>query len=1044
MEKKKTTFAVCLGLLLGTLHTSAGVYLDRTETVTRTWTAEEMVKDWAPYYPSMSNSYKVWEWRAATGAASEYMMHSNMLLYRRTTLENTICLMTTFPEMRDAGKCTISDFQIEVSSDFAINTDLKRPQPMGMVADTAVYIAFKATIPYTDNMATEDDQYYADIPIKSVSVTYTRHVYEHLHWSDTQVTATLGETFKAPPLNGVPEHVTYRSSRPEVACVTRTGQVLPISVGETIITARDEQDGDETSYVLNVVFPASTTGTDETITLTEAGTLRDVTAELETSRIRCLKLSGPVNGDDLAYLRSATGRLSELEELDLSDIVPVAGDVSYASRSVKSDIGGGNTTYYYYISDEDRTTTSSVPTGLGGAYVTVNVYTTRLDALFINMSTLRRAVLPKCLKGIGEFTFWGCEELLSLHLLDNISFVHQNAFANCKKLLSVNLPQSVTELAGNAFQGCASLVNLGNTSNLKSLETNAFKGCTQLIGNVADMTLDLSGVDSIPESAFSGCVLLQDIRFSKNLRYIGKSAFYGFERNIGLTSLVFPESLEEIGYEAFRNCQNLTTVVVPSTLYRLGYISFYDTPYLNNLEPEDDGIYYIGNVAIGRRNDNSDLTFREGTLGIGDNFTYLSKGIKVVNVNSVTFPSTLRRIGDYAFSGSNYKTYTSITIPEGVVEISMYAFSNNSQLETVSMPSTLKHIGSYAFYGNTSLSTVTIPEELEEIGWVSFGKCTGLATVLFNARHATYTIEPDEKELVNGQYYPQIFYKCTGLDKLVVGPKVTQLPKGLCYQCDGLLKVEFAERAAGDTLRIQMQAFYECPTLSRMDIPDGLTAIEDKAFYGCTGIKSINWGTKLCEIGESAFYKCTSLTEVSLPASVQHIGEKAFTQSGVQTIHLPEGMDLLEWSTFYQCQDVKNVFLPSTMDSICGDALVFETKNTEHTFDIYCSAIVPPIFHTTEAISGGGNVIFKRGGMFQPNLTGCRLYVPEVSIEDYKAADGWKNFDIYSLEETGVHDIQAEKEASTTIWYGLHGQRYDSRPVQSGLYIRNDKKILVR
>jgi hypothetical protein len=93
-------------------------------------------------------------------------------------------------------------------------------------------------------------------------------------------------------------------------------------------------------------------------------------------------------------------------------------------------------------------------------------------------------------------------------------------------------------------------------------------------------------------------------------------------------------------------------------------------------------------------------------------------------LNEVVLPSTLRKIGDGAFRGTQL---TRLTLPEGVTEIGYEAFSYSSLNEVV-LPSTLTKIGSYAFRG-TQLKNVTLPTSITDIRPEAFGGIDSLNSV---------------------------------------------------------------------------------------------------------------------------------------------------------------------------------------------------------------------------------------------------------------------------------------------------------------------------
>ena len=97
------------------------------------------------------------------------------------------------------------------------------------------------------------------------------------------------------------------------------------------------------------------------------------------------------------------------------------------------------------------------------------------------------------------------------------------------------------------------------------------------------------------------------------------------------------------------------------------------------------------------------------------------------SLESITLPSTIKQIGESAFSGCS--ALTSIDIPEGVTIIPDWCFDECSSMESITLPSTIKQIGQYAFSGCSALTSIDIPEGVTIIPDSCFYKCTKLKSV---------------------------------------------------------------------------------------------------------------------------------------------------------------------------------------------------------------------------------------------------------------------------------------------------------------------------
>ena len=83
-------------------------------------------------------------------------------------------------------------------------------------------------------------------------------------------------------------------------------------------------------------------------------------------------------------------------------------------------------------------------------------------------------------------------------------------------------------------------------------------------------TFDNLPVITIGMGAFSGSKGLTEVTLPGNLRYIQRDAF----ARTGLTSIVIPEGVTNIGGYAFDGCENLTSVTLPRSVLRIGGNAF--------------------------------------------------------------------------------------------------------------------------------------------------------------------------------------------------------------------------------------------------------------------------------------------------------------------------------------------------------------------------------------------------------------------------------------------------------------------------------------
>jgi hypothetical protein len=233
----------------------------------------------------------------------------------------------------------------------------------------------------------------------------------------------------------------------------------------------------------------------------------------------------------------------------------------------------------------------------------------------------------------------------------------------------------------------------------------------------------------------------------------------------------------------------------------------------------------------------------------------------------------------------------------------------------------------------------------------------------------------------------------------------------ICCPCgkSGVVIVPMSVTTIGD------YAFYDCESLTSIELPASVTEIGDYAFYACKSLTNVKLPASVTEIGQWAFYSCTSLTSIELPSSLTTIGVCAFSScTSLTSIELPASLTSIGDSAFAWCSSVKTV----------------TSLNTE-----------PPTLMY---------------GVFEscPIET---VYVPIEAVEAYQEADGWKELNIVGIDTSGVEDAIfggdafGEDVIENTTVYTLQGVRVngvrtmdDVKSLTPGLYIVNGKKVLVK
>lgn len=226
-----------------------------------------------------------------------------------------------------------------------------------------------------------------------------------------------------------------------------------------------------------------------------------------------------------------------------------------------------------------------------------------------------------------------------------------------------------------------------------------------------------SNIIKIGMHSFEKCISVQTINLPKNLKEIGEYAFAG----CGLTNLVIPNNVTQIGEGCFQVCNRLESVKISDGLLNMPDGMFSGCQRLSKIELPDS-IRKIGNDVF----DGCGIT----SIELPSKLEYVGYGVfqNCLSLQSITLPATIKSIEEGTFRGcirlsslifedgfnaaipysflKNCRNITSIIIPNGVHQISSTAFENCTKLKEITIPQTVMSIYENAFSGCNKLMTI--------------------------------------------------------------------------------------------------------------------------------------------------------------------------------------------------------------------------------------------------------------------------------------------------------------------------------------------------
>ena len=210
-------------------------------------------------------------------------------------------------------------------------------------------------------------------------------------------------------------------------------------------------------------------------------------------------------------------------------------------------------------------------------------------------------------------------------------------------------------------------------------------------------------MEEIGENAFMQCTALSTLRFApgSKLKTIGEYAFQGCS---SITSLTIPDGVKNIGYGAFYGLSNLKNLTMSGEVDASGWISWWDIDTLTLT-----GTYVFGRAPA----DRDDYLWDNPLPGRNARKVILSEGIT--------------SIGEYAFN--HCQNLKEIVLPASLQTIGAYAFNSCQSLEKLALPAGLQTIDAHAFEECRNLVDVTIPDSLQTLGQDCFKNCNKLQLI---------------------------------------------------------------------------------------------------------------------------------------------------------------------------------------------------------------------------------------------------------------------------------------------------------------------------
>lgn len=435
------------------------------------------------------------------------------------------------------------------------------------------------------------------------------------------------------------------------------------------------------------------------------------------------------------------------------------------------------------------------------------------QSAFAMCTGLTNIVIPDSVAEIDQYAFWACTNLTSVTVGKGLISIGYKAFADCDRLTDIAIPVE-TIISSGAFSNTP-IEEIGGTPTGAGLIAMLPSPPPEVI-----IPENISQVEywsqhnaenwSLPQSKESVFQQIKDLvkqlTDRKNSATERAKAIYNWvSSNIAYDWHDYSGGESTAKRDAFYTFYYRTGIC--SDYVKLTHFMF-TVAGLPAASILSDSLNHAWNAvyADGR------WILLDATWGEWDTSPSYHQDISQIVFQNGVFLGIIRSDGSIDYQMWNLHDYPSeVTVPDGVTDIT---FIDMKDLTSITLPNGMTEISTCAFEKCINLTNVIVPASVTKIGYRAFAYCSGLTNIPIS----------NSVTEIGGE----AFSNCTGLTSVTLPNSVTTIGNA---------------------------AFSYCTNLATITIPSSVTKIDKSAFYSCTNLKSVVIANGNAEIGELAFSK---------------------------------------------------------------------------------------------------------------------------------------------------------------------------------------------
>lgn len=323
---------------------------------------------------------------------------------------------------------------------------------------------------------------------------------------------------------------------------------------------------------------------------------------------------------------------------------------------------------------------------------------------------------------------------------ETVKDIAASAFSGAQ-VSKVNMPKGLASIGKNGFAGAA-LTSVVLPDGFEAMGEQAFMSCSSLT------YINIGGAVEVPQRAFSKCVSLSTVNLRCDLNKLTKIGALAFSDEEGsssssggdsgydaatasdsdkdtatydgaITAIVLPDSVAEVGSNAFKNLTGMTRAHVGAGLTSGGADLF---PGANALEvltvaganpvysavdnvlyaQMEDGLHLVKSAAASKT---ADVIVQNGTVSI-DREAFRSNRV----IKRVVIPEGVKSIGWGAFNTCD--SLSEVVLPDSLETVADTAFNWDLNLDFVEFGTNVKQLGNPSNYIGASPFSGHVPAHL--------------------------------------------------------------------------------------------------------------------------------------------------------------------------------------------------------------------------------------------------------------------------------------------------------------------------------------------